>query len=96
MAIDLDPHALEFLPEIERQYGPPFRVGQKTYAGFWQSASGRRSIDGQVVALAKARGWIVISNDDSVHGPCMLEGVLCRRWEEIGRVLLRPEQLILL
>jgi len=44
------------------------------------------------VALAKSRKWIAVSNDNSIHGACMLENVECRRWEDIGRLLLRPEQ----
>lgn len=92
LVVDLDYKSLEFLPDIEKKYGMPFKVGDKVYKGFWSSASGRKSVDAQVVALAKARGWIAVSNDDSIHGACMLEGVLCRRWEEIGRLLLGPEQ----
>lgn len=92
VVVELDHETREQLPEIERRYGWPFRIGNKTYAGFWQSASGRKSIDGQVVAIAKVRQWIVISNDDSVHGACMLERVICRRWEEIGRLLLQEAQ----
>lgn len=92
IVIDLDPKALELLPDIERNYGPQFSVGGKTYAGFWKSPSGRKSVDAQVVALAKSRKWIAVSNDNSIHGACMLENVECRRWEDIGRLLLRPEQ----
>ncbi len=91
--VNLDPEALELLPDIERNYGPQFSVGGKTYPGFWKSPSGRKSVDAQVVALAKSRRWIAISNDNSIHGACMLENVECRRWEEIGRLLLGPEQL---
>ena len=40
-----------------------------------------------MVALGKALDIIVISNDDSIHGACALEGVVCRRWEELYRVL---------
>jgi len=90
--VNLDPKALELLPDIERNYGPQFSVGGKTYPGFWKSPSGRRSVDAQVVALAESRGWIAVSNDNSIHGACMLENVECRRWEEIGRLLLGPEQ----
>ena len=90
--VALDTRTLELLPDIERKYGPPFAVGGKTYPGFWASPSGKKSVDGQVVALAKARRWVAVSNDNSVHGACMLEDVECRRWEEIGRLLLGPEQ----
>jgi len=90
--VNLDSKALELLPEIERKYGPQFSVGGKTYAGFWKSPSGKKSVDAQVVALAKSRDWIAVSNDNSIHGACMFEDVGCRRWEEIGRLLLGPEQ----
>jgi uncharacterized protein YacL len=90
--IQLDRKALEILTDLERKYGPQFNVGGKTYTGFWKSPSGKKSADSQVLALAKSRGWIVVSNDNSIHGACMLENVECRRWEEIGRLLLDPEQ----
>ena len=90
--VNLDSKALELLPAIERKYGPQFSVGGKTYPGFWKSPSGRKSADSQVLALAKSRGWIAVSNDNSIHGACMLEDIECRRWEEIGRLLLGPEQ----
>jgi len=92
IVVNLDTQALELLPAIESNYGPQFNVGGINYPGFWKSPSGRKSVDGQVVALAKSRGWIVVSNDNSIHGACMLENVGCRRWEEIGRLLLGPEQ----
>lgn len=90
--VNLDSKALELLPEIERKYGPQFRVGGINYLGFWKSPSGKKSVDAQVVALAKSRGWIAVSNDNSIHGSCMFEDVECRRWEEIGRLLMGPEQ----
>ncbi|MBM4463328.1 MAG: PIN domain-containing protein [Chloroflexi bacterium] len=90
--VNLDYRALELLPDIERKYGPQFNIGGKNYPGFWKSPSGRKSVDAQVMALAKTRGWIVVSNDNSIHGACMLEDIACRRWEEIGRLLLGPEQ----
>jgi len=90
--VNLDSKALELLPDIEREYGPQFSVGGKTYPGFWKSPSGKKSADSQVVALAKSRRWIAVSNDNSIHGACMIEDVQCRRWEEIGRLLLGPEQ----
>jgi len=95
LVIDLDYAALQCFPDIERKYGPRFAVGGKVYSGLWASTSGRKSADAQVIALAKARGWIAVSDDDSVHGACMLEGITCWGWEEIGRLLLHPEQPLL-
>jgi uncharacterized protein YacL len=90
--VSLDYRALELLPNIEKEYGPQFNLGGNNYPGFWASSSGRKSVDAQVLALAKSRGWIVVSNDNSIHGACMFEDIECRRWEEIGRLLLGPEQ----
>jgi hypothetical protein len=92
LVVALDQEARALLPDIELKYGPQFNRGGKVYAGFWKSASGKKSSDSQVVALAKSKQWVVISNDNSIHGACMLEGVICRRWEEIGRLLLKPTQ----
>jgi hypothetical protein len=92
LVVKLDYKALALLPGIELKYGPQFNQAGMVYKGFWKSASGKKSADSQVVALAKSREWVVISNDVSIHGACMLEGVICRRWEEIGRLLLNPKQ----
>jgi len=82
--LDLEPSALALLPGIELRYGPRFSVGGITYAGFWRG--GRRdSRDGEVVALARALGWRVVSNDHSVHGACLFEGIECLRWESLAR-----------
>lgn len=87
--LDQDLHALEHFSRISVTYGPPFKVGTRSYRGFWKSASGGRAADAEVVALAKSKNWIVISNDEAIHGACMVEGVICRRWEEIGRLIYR-------
>jgi hypothetical protein len=92
IVVNLDTQALALLPDIERNYGPQFNIGGINYPGFWKSPSGKKSVDAQVVALAKSRGWIAVSNDNSIHGVCMLENVKCCRWEEIGRLILGPEQ----
>lgn len=87
---ELDNNALEHYSRIERTYGRPFSIKGITYSGLWATMSGRKSSDAQVIALAKTRGWIVISNDISIHGACMFEDVACRPWEEVGR-LLKPQ-----
>ena len=92
LVVKLDYKALTLLPDLELKYGTQFNQGGMVYKGFWKSSSGKKSADSQVVALAKSREWVVISNDNSIHGACMLEGVICRRWEEIGRLLLKPKQ----
>jgi hypothetical protein len=92
LVVKLDYKALALLPGIELKYGPQFNQVGMVYKGFWKSASGKKSADSQVVALAKSREWVVISNDITIHGACMLEGVVCRRWEEIGRLLIKSNQ----
>jgi hypothetical protein len=92
LVVKLDNKALALLPDIELKYGPQFNQVGMVYKGFWKSASGKKSADSQVVALAKSQDWVVISNDVTIHGACMLEGVICRRWEEIGRLLLQSKQ----
>lgn len=82
-----DTQAGEWLSVIERQYGEEIVVRSRRYPGFWKSRRGRRSADGQVVALAKANGWIVVSNDRAVSLVSMLEGVPCITWQEFARQL---------
>ena len=77
--VNLDNKALELLSNIERKYRLQFNVGGKTYPRFWKSPSGKKSVDAQAVALAKSQGWIVVSNDNSIHGACMFEDIACRR-----------------
>lgn len=89
LVVELDATALAYLPDIERAYGEDFHLGGVNYSGFWKSSSGRRSADAQLVALAKARGWIVISNDQSVRGACVLEDVRCSTWETLALELRR-------
>lgn len=83
--LNKDQAAKDLLPDMETKYGPVFHVGGVTYPGFWASGRGRKTADGQLVAFARANGWVVISNDVSVHGACLLENVECRRWEYLAR-----------
>ncbi|MFQ5874585.1 MAG: hypothetical protein ACE5JL_12400 [Dehalococcoidia bacterium] len=87
VVLELDLPALTLLPDIETKYGNGFNIGGMTYPGLWAGPRARKSADAQVIALAKARAWTVISNDKSVHGACALEDVPCRRWEEVTRAL---------
>lgn len=90
LVVELDTNALEVYTQIQRKYGRQFSIKSFTYPGLWETRSGQKSTDASVIALAKSRGWIVISDDTSVRGACMLENVACRPWEEIGR-LLKPQ-----
>ena len=81
---------LLLIPEIERRYGKPFSIGGLSYRGLWASERGRSGADSVLVATAKANQWTVISNDQSVHGACLFEQVVCRRWEELARVMRPP------
>ena len=85
--LDRDAPARLLLPAIENRYGPPFNIGGITYPGFWNSKAGRDAADGEVVAFAKAYGWTVISNDNSIHGACLLENSESHRWEYLARLI---------
>ena len=87
VAVDEDRAASRHIPQIERRYGPPFSIRGITYGGFWKSRAGRDAADAEVVAFAKAYGWAVISNDRSVQGACLLEGVACLHWEHLAVVI---------
>lgn len=82
---DQHPLALAQLPRMERTYGPRFRIGQTTYPGFWKDGVDTTSKDSHVVALAKANNWVVVAEDASIRGACLLEGVECIGWEELAR-----------
>jgi len=58
------------------------------YRGFWRTEFPGGGVDAQVIVLAKERKYIVISNDNSIHGACMLENVEWIRYEEFGRRLI--------
>lgn len=85
--LDSDASARMLLPGIENRYGPPFNIGGITYPGFWNSKAGRDAADGEVVAFAKAYGWTVIANDNSIHGACLLEDIESHRWEHLARLI---------
>ena len=86
IVITLDITALALLRDIEQKYGPPFVVGgTKTVAGLWNSPNPSKAGDSQLVALAKSRGWTVVSNDESVRAACFLENVDCFDWWELAR-----------
>ncbi len=82
----------EELSRIEQAYGEQIRLGNKVYPGFWHSASGRKAVDGQVVALAKKQGGTVVSDDRGIRAACLLENVPCIGWTEFARVLSLGEQ----
>ncbi len=71
--------------EIERKYGLKIHVGNISFEGFWKSASGKKSADGQIVAIAQIDGYIVVSNDRAISLVCMLENVPCITWTEFAR-----------
>ena len=81
---DVDKNQLSYM---EKTYGRGFNIGDITYPGFWKSASGYRAADGQVVALAKTRKWVVVSGDKSVRGACAKENIEGISWEEFARRL---------
>jgi hypothetical protein len=79
-------HNLAFeLARIEEQYGERITVGGVEYRGFWYSQAGQKAADGQLVAVAKVLGAIVVSEDKAVRLACMLEDVSCIGWAEFAR-----------
>ena len=74
---------------LDIRYGPPFHIIKgKNYPGFWKTEGAGGGVDSQIIAVAKEREYLVVSNDNSIHGACMLENVGCIRYEEFGRRLL--------
>lgn len=77
------------MKQLDTKYGPPFSIIKgHNYSGFWKTEGVGGGVDSQIVAVAKERGYLVVSNDNSIHGACMLEDVECIRYEEFGRRLL--------
>lgn len=75
----------DMLNELERKYGEKIQMGKMSIPGFWHSNAGRRSADGQVVALAKVNRAVCVSNDQAIEAACASEGVECISWMEFAR-----------
>jgi hypothetical protein len=73
------------LVSIENKYGEKILVANRPYSGLWKSPSGRKSADGQVIAVAKVLGCTAVSDDRAIRLACMLEGVPCIGWTEFAR-----------
>ena len=80
------------LARIEKVYGHRIRIGNQCYPGFWQSASGRKAADGQVVAVAKDLGGTAVSDDKAIQRACLCENVPCIGWTEFARVCVLVRQ----
>jgi len=78
-------HLPEELQRIERTYGATIHVGNRQYAGFWGSPSGRKAADGQVVAVGKMIRGIVVTGDQKIELVCLLENVPHIGWTELVR-----------
>lgn len=76
-----DPIAMSHLPRISRAYGEPFTLGGLSYAGFFAGGKKPKSKDPQLMSIAKARNWVVVSNDKCVAAACVLDSVRCINWE---------------
>ncbi len=87
-----DPRIMEKFAEIERKYGESIKIGKNIYKGYWKSPRGKKSAEGQVVAIAKVLGYTVVSDDSSVKLMCMLENIPCIGWTEFARRLGISEQ----
>jgi hypothetical protein len=77
------------MKQIDMKYGPPFYIIKgKNYPGFWKTERIGSGVDAQIIAVAEECKYMVVSNDHSIHGACMLENVECMRYEEFGRRLI--------
>jgi hypothetical protein len=72
---------------LEKKYGERIVLGQRSYAGFWSSKSGRLAADAQVVAVTKSELAMAVSDDRAVKLACALENVPCIGWSEFARRL---------
>jgi len=75
------------LRDLEVKYGERIQVGGRAYPGFWHSRAGRKSADAQVIAVAKVKGWIAVSDDTAIKQVCHVENVPCIGWNEFARRL---------
>lgn len=75
------------LARIERSYGERIRIGSSEFPGFFKSGSGRKAIDGQVIAVAKKLQGTVVSDDKAIQRTCLCENVECLIWTEFARRL---------
>ncbi|MEO0300199.1 MAG: DUF4411 family protein [candidate division WOR-3 bacterium] len=76
---------MEKFSEIERNYGESIRFRNNVYKGYWKSPRGKKSAEGQVIAIAKVLQYTVVSDDSSVKLICMLEDIPCIGWTEFAR-----------
>lgn len=86
-----DTRLLPELARIEQKYGEKISVGGINYPGFWKSPGGRKAADGQVVAVGKVRGYVVVSDDRAVRLACLQENVQCIGWTEFARRIRKGE-----
>lgn len=75
------------IARLERHYGETIVFGQQRYGGFWKSKAGKQAADAQVVAVAKLKGALAVSDDRGVKLACALENVPCIGWSEFARRL---------
>jgi hypothetical protein len=80
-----DLRLLSEFARIEQGYGEAVSVGGNDYPGFWKSPAGRKAADGQVVAVGKVRGYVIVSDDRAVRLACLNENVQCIGWAEFAR-----------
>jgi len=81
------------LARIEQSYGEEINIGKQKLKGFWHSPSGRKSADGQVIAVAKVKGAVVVSDDNAIKAVCLLENIVCIGWTEYARQIGIVQQL---
>ena len=83
-----DEGAHRILPRLFRAYGEQFSLGRYTYKGLATGPRGYKAAEFEMIALAKANGWTAVSNENSVHGACTMEIVMCLDWTSVRTLLL--------
>jgi len=73
------------LCRLENCYGKRVRFGKQVYDGFWASKAGKKTMDAQVIAVAKVLKGTAVSDDRVVTLACALEGVECIGFAELSR-----------
>lgn len=92
VTVTQDARLKEEIKRLERNYGRYIQLGQVRYSGFWKSKAGRKAADAQVVAVAKVKGYICVSDDQAIKLACALENVECIQWTEFARRLKLQKQ----
>ena len=90
------PLILSEFNRINSTYGEKIVVGERSEPGLFSSKRGRRAADAQVLAVAKALSYPLVTDDKKVKLVAMLEDIPHIPWTEFARYLSFTEQLKLI